>query len=674
MAPPVLKRNRLCGRNRVCRLTPVGLTWRAVTRSHGPYPRPVAPQTGACPARGKRAGPTAEAGGGAGRGRGLLPANLTHAWSPAMHAPIRPWIQHYVSVAVALILAAAAAYPAGPPKRSAESLDRGVVAVRTEQGVYVSWRLLSTDRPEVGFHVYRKHGDQPATRLTANPIRTTTDFLDTEADPCPECRWYVVPVLGQRQLTASVPVSALAKPYRAIRHRGNYTFQKVALADLDGNGRLDFVIKQPDANVDPYVHYWKPSPGTYKLEAYLDNGRFLWQYDLGWAIEQGIWYSPYVAFDFDGDGQAEIAVKTGEGDPRDADGRVQSGPEYLTILDGMTGKVRVRIDWPDRKPFYEIHGDRGYNYASRNQLGVAYLDGKRPHLIVERGTYGYIVVIAYRFDGTSLKQVWRWENRSLPRNCWGQGAHWMHGADVDGDGRDEVVIGSLVIDDSGETLWTTGLGHPDHVYVGDIDPLRPGLEIYYGMETRQRNGNGMCLVDAATGRILWGYKGPTRHVHGRGMCADIHPDYPGSECYSADTDPRKRLAWARLWSAQGEVIGREPLGGFGPLTVYWDGDAQRELLIDRQIRKYLGSTLARIQGKVVAVADVTGDWREELIVSVPGELRIVTTTMPSRFRHVTLLQDPIYRLDVAHASMGYHQVPMLSVDLATTIGGAGGAR
>jgi rhamnogalacturonan endolyase len=453
-------------------------------------------------------------------------------------------------------------------------------------------------------------------------------------------------------------------PYVSLKLDGDHTFQKAGIADLDGDGRYDFVIKQPNANIDPYVKYWKPSPDTYKLEAYLGDGTFLWRHDLGWSIERGIWYSPYVVYDLDGDGRAEVAVKTGEGDPRDEDGRVQSGPEYLTVLDGLTGKPIARIDWPPRELFKGT--SRPYNYASRNQLGVAYLDGERPYLIVERGTYNVIVVIAYRFEDGKLAEHWRWDNRDLGREYQGQGAHWMHSADVDGDGRQEVVIGSAVIDDNGNALWTTGLGHPDHCYVGDIDPGRPGLEIYYGMETRQKERNGMCLVEAATGKILWGYEGYTRHVHGQGMCADIDARHPGSECYGADTDAQKKYAWSRLWTAKGEVISEENLGGFSPRVVYWDADPQRELFRRGRISDYGGSEIPpRVEGSLAAVADVLGDWREELITSVPGELRIYTTTIPAADRRVCLMQDPIYRIDVAHAAMGYFQVPMTSYDLTT---------
>lgn len=553
--------------------------------------------------------------------------------------------------------------PDTEPPYPKEQLDRGLVARSLPDGsVFLSWRWLATDPDDIRFEVWRETPGTGRVRLTSQPT-VQTYFVDRVPGDRKGARWFVQPVVDTRPVSYAASAAVADNPserFLRIRLQGDYTFQKVGIADLDGDGRYDFVIKQPNANIDPYERYWHPSPDTYKLEAYTSEGEFLWRFDLGWAIERGIWYSPYVVYDLDGDGRAEVAVKTGEGDPRGPDGRVQSGPEYLTILDGLTGQVRAHTDWIPRAPFYEVHGERAYNYASRNQLGIAYLDGKHPHLIVERGTYGLIIVVAYRYINGTLREVWRWDNRHLDRAYWGQGAHWMHAADVDGDGRQEVVIGSAVIDDNGRELWTTGLGHPDHCYVGDINPNRPGLEIYYGIETR-RPRNGMCLVDAASGRILWGYNGPTRHVHSRGMCSDIDPAHPGWECYSADTDAQKRYAWSRLWSCTGQVISEENLGGFGPLTVYWDGDLQRELILNGRIRKYRedspGETIA---GSVVAIADIVGDWREEIITTVPGELRIYMTTHPTTYRFRCLMQDPIYRVDVAHAAMGYYQVPMLS--------------
>ncbi|MFH1924516.1 MAG: silent information regulator protein Sir2 [Planctomycetota bacterium] len=556
-----------------------------------------------------------------------------------------------------------------PALRMFEPLDRGLVARPVEGGkVYVGWRLLESDPEDVAFNVYRRTGDAEPVKLNEEPIRKTTDFVDTSASRGTGRGYFVRPVLDDKEGSPSEQVAVApaeeASPYVSLKLAGDHTFQKVGIADLDADGRYDFVVKQPNGNVDPYVHYWKPSPETYKLEAYLHDGTFLWRHDLGWSIEQGIWYSPYVVYDLDGDGKAEVAVKTGEGDPRDSDGRVQSGPEHLTLLDGLTGKPITQIDWPSRDLFKET--SRPYNYASRNQLGVAYLDGQRPYLIVERGTYNVIVLIAYRFENGKLAEHWRWDNRGLPREYQGQGAHWMHSADVDADGRDEVLIGSAVIDDDGAALWTTGLGHPDHFYLGDLDPSRPGLEIYYGIESRRKERNGMCLVEAATGKILWGHEGFTRHVHGQGMCSDIDARHPGAECYSADTDAEKKFAWARLRTAQGEVISEEDLGGFSPRCVYWDADPQRELFRSGRISDYGGSELPpRVEGSLAAVADILGDWREEIITSVPGELRIYTTTVPAADRRVCLMQDPIHRLDVAHAAMGYFQVPMTSYDLAT---------
>ncbi len=561
---------------------------------------------------------------------------------------------------------------ASAAERQRETLDRGLSARPVAEGkVYLSWRLLETDAQDVGFLIERRAENGSPVTLTAAPIRATTDFLDA-APPASAATYTLRTTKGNE--TARVRVEnprggEKAPPYVSIGLDPKTTVQKVGIADLDGDGRYDFVVKTPNTNVDPYIQYWKRSPGTFTLAAYHADGKKLWTHDLGWAIEQGIWYSPYIVYDLDGDGRAEVAVKTGaEGDPRDADGRVMTGPEYLSIWDGRTGASIARIDWPDRAPFLKTNPDpiEAYNYASRNQIGIAYLDGVHPHLIVERGTYNLMVVRAYRFENRQLREVWHWDNAQLDRKYRGQGAHGMHCADVDGDGRDEIILGSLVLDDDGKPLWTTGKGHPDHAYVGDIDPTHPGLEIYYGMETAQKK-DGMCLVDAKTGAILWGFDQPTRHVHGQGLCSDIDPSHPGSECYSADTDPNKDFAFARLRSAQGQVLSEENLGGFAPHAVYWDANPQRELIASRRVVDYPTHTTqsARIDGEVIAVADILGDWREEILTTVPGELRIYATTIPATDRRPCLMRDPIYRIDVAHAAMGYFQVPMLSFDLAT---------
>ncbi|MBT3375499.1 MAG: hypothetical protein HN742_14410 [Lentisphaerae bacterium] len=581
-------------------------------------------------------------------------------------------------------------YPAGPEylasvlgsgtpvagwarQRREERLDRGVVALRTPQGVYVGWRLLKDDVIDVAFDLFRRIGDGPETRINDQPIARTTDFLDTTAPEGME-PVYTVRTAGKsgglfRKLlrrpgdaegSARTSTQEGASPYVTIKLDGDHTFQKAGIVDLDGDGRLDYVIKQPRDNIDPAGTYWRRSPDTYKIEAYTHDGQFLWRNDLGWAIERGIWYSPYVAHDLDGDGKAEVAAKIGEGDPRneEQEGRVTAGPEWMVVWDGMTGKEITRVPWPDREGF------RAYSRISRNQMAVAYLDGKTPCLLALRGTYDRMKVDAYQLRDGKLELLWTYDNEELSARYQGQGAHFTRAIDVDGDGRDEVMLGSLMLDDTGIPLWTLGLGHNDHAYVGDIDPHRPGLEIYYGIESRVRK-NGMCLVDAADGSILWGYGEPTRHIHGTGMCADIDPTVAGLECFGLDCVSKKpdirKGPW--LWAADGALLWfDEPQlpKTYSLDALYWDADLQKELVRGGKITDYLGGPVGRISGSLVLIADVLGDWREEVITSVPGELRIYSSTIPATDRRACLLQDRIYRADITMDTMGYPKEPMTS--------------
>jgi len=555
------------------------------------------------------------------------------------------------------------------PTRVTEVLDRGLVALPAGPGrVYLGWRLLASDPPSTAFDVLRgEPGGQPKP-INPTPIRATTDFVDQTAQAGVEYEYTVRPVGNDGQPNASRPVRVKvgedASSCVVLKLDPGVTVQKAGIGDLDGDGRYDYVLKQPQDNIDPALPWWTPSPDTYKLDAYTQDGRRLWRTDMGWAIERGIWYSPLAVFDLDGDGRAEVAVKTGEGDPRGPDGRVEQGPEWISILDGLTGRELARDDWPSR----QIPGEKyNYNLSSRNQMCVAYLDGKTPCLIVERGTYTTIRLVAYEFTrAQGLRKLWTWDSREeTGRGRYNsQGAHIMHAADVDGDGRDEVILGSAVVDDNGNGLWSTGFGHPDFCFVGDIDPAHPGLEIFYGIEPPRQN-HGLCLVDAKTGGVLWGLQIPTNHVGTDGMCADIDDRHPGSECHAADLDRDRHFAKSWLFSAQGEMLSDERQRTMSA-PVYWDADPQRELLRGSAIGDFGGGEHPpKLVGRLVAIADVLGDWREELITSSPGELRIYTTTIPAADRRVCLMQDPIYRLDVVVAAMGYYAAPMLSYDLAS---------
>jgi len=545
-----------------------------------------------------------------------------------------------------------------------ERFDRGLVAVRGNAGIHVSWRLFGSDPAGLGFNLYRQNGNASLQRINILPITRTTDFVDASA-PANELLVYSLATVrdgkeGEREAQISVPALQNSKPYTSIKLQGNYKAQKIGVADLNGDGKLDYVVKIPQDNIDPAGIYWKPSPDTYKLEAYLNDGTFLWRYDMGWGIERGMWYSPFIVYDFDGDGKAEVVVKAVPGDPRGPDGKVAGGEEFLVVLDGMTGKERARTAWPSREGFGS--GPEAYNYASRNQIALAYLDGKTPCILALRGTYTTMKCEAYDFTKNTLRPLWKYSSIPYGRAYRGQGAHFTHAADVDGDGRDEVILGSAVIDDTGSPLWSNGRGHCDRAYVGDLDPVHPGLEIFYFYETGGAK-NGIGMADAATGTWLWGWPEPTGHLH-YGFCADINASSAGVECFAGEVvgdHIKDHNTW--FYTAQGGLVTKEIDLDAGR-GAYWDADLQRELLKGKRFWDYRGGpTEGLIEGDYLLHADVLGDWREEAITTLPGEIRIYSTPIAATDRRPCLLEDHIYRMDTVICAQAYLQEPTLSYAL-----------
>ncbi len=559
-------------------------------------------------------------------------------------------------------------------ERIEEKLNRGLVAAKSIDGkaVHLSWRLLKTDSDNIGFNVYRSVNGK-SKKLNGKPVTNTTDFVDTTpVDGLAE--YWIEEINGkEKKNSEKIGVNFAAMEilnYKSIKLKNNNVRAgKIAVADLNGDGIYDYIIRHPHTNIDPGM------PGdttgiTYKIEAYLSDGTYLWTYDLGPSIEPGIWYSPFIAYDFDGDGKAEIALKTGGDDYiKNEKGRVSGGSEYLTILDGMTGKEISKVPWPERN-------DRYGNLIrqNRNQIGMAYLDGKTPCILAARGTYKLMVVDAWQLNNGKLEKLWTWDGDEENPVVRSQGAHNMVCGDVDGDGRDEILLGSCMVDDNGTLLWSSGLGHSDKAYLTDIDPERPGMEVFLALEPWHDNGYGVCVLDAKTGERIWGIGHKTWHV-GDGMVADIDPDIPGLECFASE-DKKGGSTDKYLLSAKGERLASNDDVPPCRNWVWWDSRRVRQTFFGGEFRSgerpapggrsqsigyWKGDKIADgIRGDIIMIADLFGDWREEIITALPGELRIYYTNYPAVDKRVTLMQDPIYRSYVLQRSQGYPQSPVPS--------------
>lgn len=566
-------------------------------------------------------------------------------------------------------------------ERIEEKLDRGLVALPTADGkVYLGWRLLRADPANVTFNVYRgTPGSEAGTKLNAEPIRATTDFVDPTAPSGQAHAWWVRPVVDGRELAASEAITldanAPATGYRAIKLREGLTsISMVGVGDLNGDGTYDFVVKHPGGGKDP--GRITISRDTYKYDGYDGRtGGHLWTIDLGWNVDMGIWWTPMVVRDLDGDNKAEVIVRTApyaatleEATPGARAGNALDSPEFIAVYDGETGQLIDQAPWIELGTVQDW-GDNTGNRASRHLMAVAYLDGKTPAVLAARGTYGRMKVDAWTLKERKLSRIWRWTNERAPFAYHGQGQHSIRVGDIDGDGFDEIINGSLAIDHDGRTMWTSGLGHGDRFYLTDINPQRPGLEVAYVIEEPHPQ-LGLNVRDARNGDLLFGAREPNQdNSIDQLMVGDIDPTYPGMEVWA--NKGLKQL----FYTATGE-----PMPGPVPPTsdlVWWDADLLREQITGggpnsaspaapqgRTIGKWQGEVLTRgIQGASHQVADLFGDWREEIITFTNGELRIYSTTIPARDRRVTLMQDPLYRNYVTERTMGYPHVPQLSTYL-----------
>ncbi len=587
---------------------------------------------------------------------------------------------HPTWIVFALLISTAVAAAADLPSRQMEHLGRGVVAVPTGDGkVFVSWRLLGTDSDAIAFNLYRATGDAQATKLNEQPITRTTNFTDTTAELTKPASYFVRPILdGQEQpASTSFKLAANAKPYISIplRTPDGYSPNDASVGDLDGDGEFEIVLHQTSRGRD---NSQAGVTGEPILQAYKLDGTFLWQVNLGRNIREGAHYTQLMVYDLDGDGKAEVVCKTADGttdaagkiigdakaDHRNERGYVLAGPEFLTVFEGATGKALFTTDYLPPRGKVGDWGDTYGNRVDRFLACVAYLDGVHPSVVFCRGYYTRTVLVAWDWREGKLNRRWTFDTDTDPslRAYRGQGDHSLTVGDVDGDGRDEIVYGAMCIDDDGKPLWNSGLGHGDALHLSDMDPSRPGLEIF-NIHEHVTHEHGVDFRDAKTGKILWSKPSPDV---GRGVAFDIDPRHPGYEMWASGP------GLSGVWNAKGETVSqRKPRScNFG---VWWDGDALRELLDSNRITKWDWKTesetpLLVAQGcssnngtksTPALCADILGDWREEVIwrTSDNKELRIYSTPIPTDLRLYALMHDPQYRLAIAWQNVAYNQPP-----------------
>lgn len=550
--------------------------------------------------------------------------------------------------------------------------------------VLVSWRMLPEDNENTAFDLYRK-ADGKEIKLNDKPITQTTNYQDSTPNLNADNVYRLCAAGSDETLaTYTLTMDRVSKglPYISIPLKSGlgvvdgweFLPNDASIGDLDGDGEYEIVLKRLASKLEGDTIDELGPKHTTLLEAYKMNGSFLWRVALGPNIIGGNTTS-FAVEDFDGDGRAEVAVRTGEGavfgdgieiGDTNGDGKtdyrvkganyVPECPSFLSIIDGVTGKEIGRTDYIPTGPSSEAWGDNYWKRAGSIRIAVGHFTGDHPQVLICRGIYGKSVLEAWDFRNRKFTKLWKFDSSNPGYEDWkGQGNHSLCVGDVDGDGNDEVVYGGMCVDHNGNGLWNSKHGHGDAMMLGKFDNTRDGLQIWSCFEACPF-GVGAALRDAKTGETIWDFK--YKGDMGRCMVADIDPESPGCEMW-----------WykGKVHSAKGDELG---YGASSYNAGIWFGGSLNRQLMDRAtidaprekkgrvftIYRYDVTTINSTKSNPCFYGDIWGDWREEVILPTKDntELRVFTTWYPTEYKIPYLMSDHIYRMSALNQNIGYN--------------------
>ena len=581
-------------------------------------------------------------------------------------------------------------------QRMTDSLDRGLVAIPSGSGNFVSWRIMAEEYYDVEYNIYRD-----GVKLNSAPLKVS-NYTDTKGTSTSKYQVSAI-IRGVEQEKSAEVVrwnnGYLDIPMQPVINRqgqiatSNYTLNDVSLADVNGDGVSEFIVKR---NSNTAREYSTNKTDFHRLECYTIDGKRLWYIDLGPNMISGPDEQyDIVGYDWDCDGKAEVLLRGADNmiihkadgttveignmtfDSRNtlqSDANMaytHTGNEFLLYLNGETAEPYVNMAYPlprlesGETDLNAAWGD-GYGHrSSKHFFAAPVLDGRKASIFLARGAYTRHRMVAFDVDPVTHQLTERWRWKDAGGQWWGQGYHNFGIADVDMDGRDEIVFGSMVIDDNGKGLSTTGLGHGDAQHTGDFDPYRWGLEHFACNESSP----AMNFRNATTSKIY--YRLQSTSDDGRALCGNFTNSYPGCVGKSNQSGIISTVADKVLPNVPGFDLN---------FRIYWDGDLCEEILNspgtekEAKIDKIVGNSVNRIftssgckmnnwtKNNPGATGDIIGDWREELVLrtSDDSKLRIYTTSTPTQHRIYTLWHDHQYRQAMVWQSIGYNQPPHLS--------------